>query len=90
MVRLARFGDGMNEKEAREIVKHPCKSDHHDDKYHEAKGYLEAIEKAKVLEDKLNGVLGLLEQDDIEDYEELLISVHDEVAEALNKWEKEK
>jgi hypothetical protein len=44
----------MNEKEAREIIKTGQPNEH---MFFKAKGYLEAIEKAKKLEEALDGLL---------------------------------
>ena len=84
----------MNEKEARNILDQMCSKHHWRTR---AEGYLEAIEKAKVLEDELRKLAKMKadygyrspEQQDIK-VTSLIVNIGTWVDEALAQWEKEK
>jgi len=84
----------MNEKEAREILSSgviPGDIDSID--LREAKGYLEAIEKAKVLEEGLQKILELVNYEGSSAFYpilQLITDIQTDAKEALSPWEKVK
>ena len=80
----------MNEKEAREIWNTARPSQHPQDgpRLMYAKGYLEAIEKAKVLEEALEYIIK--HQEYVSETMAELSTTRKIAKEALAKWEKEK
>jgi len=78
----------MNEKEAREILRNPSIDIQDEALRQEAKGYLEAIKKAKVLVEALK--VGLLVAEESLEYGASTQPEIELIEEALAKWEKGK